>query len=46
MKVQQPKTRASSHRALFDQNLPFRGKAERLRTRYSRKAKHRGRDQE
>lgn len=32
------------HRALFDNDLPFRGRRERSRTEYQRRAKHRSRD--
>lgn len=44
MKIKQPKVRA--HKALFDNTLPFRGRAEKLKTRYNRKQKHKGRDDE
>lgn len=33
-----------SHYALFNKDLPFRAKVEKDRTKYSRKAKHRGKD--
>ena len=32
------------HRALFDQDLPFRGRVERPKTEYQRRPKHRDRD--
>jgi hypothetical protein len=38
MKNQQARTRA--HRVLFDADLPFRGRAEPLKTRYNRRVKH------
>lgn len=43
--MKQKQTRAASHRALFDNNLPFRGRAEQLKTRYTRKQKHRKQEQ-
>ena len=36
--------RERRHRALFDQDLPFRGRVERPKTEYRRKPKHRDRD--
>ncbi len=39
-----PPVRERRHRALFDQDLPFRGRVERPKTEYKRKPKHRGRD--
>lgn len=39
MKLKQIKVRV--HRALFDNNLPFRARSEKLKTRYNRKVKHR-----
>ena len=33
------------HRALFDEELPFRGRVERPKTEYRRKPKHRDRDE-
>lgn len=44
MKVKEHKVRA--HRALFDSTLPFKGRAEKLKTRYTRKTKHKGRGEE
>ena len=41
-RLEAPKERR--HRALFDQDLPFRGRVERPKTEYRRKPKHRGRD--
>ena len=41
MKKQPNKVRA--HRALFDNNLPFKGRAEKLKTTYRRQPKHKGR---
>ena len=36
--------RQRRHRALFDQELPFRGRVEQPKNQYRRKPKHRGRD--
>lgn len=36
--------RQRRHRALFDQELPFRPRVERPKTDYQRKPKHRDRD--
>jgi stalled ribosome alternative rescue factor ArfA len=36
--LQAPRQRR--HQALFDQDLPFRGRVERAKTVYTRKAKH------
>jgi stalled ribosome alternative rescue factor ArfA len=41
-----PPVRERRHRALFDQDLPFRGRAEKSRITYNRKIKHKKRDQE
>lgn len=38
-RLQIPKERR--HRALFDQDLPFRGRVEQPRTQYQRQPKHR-----
>lgn len=40
----QMKMKTRSHYALFNKDLPFRAKVEKDRTKYSRKAKHRGKD--
>jgi hypothetical protein len=37
--LQPPRQRR--HQALFDQDLPFRGRVERAKTEYRRKPKHR-----
>lgn len=42
-KIQAPKERR--HRALFDRDLPFRGRVERAKTEYRRRPKHRDRDE-
>lgn len=44
MKRKQPKVRNAAARALFDNTLPFQHRAERLKTRYVRQPKHKGRD--
>lgn len=41
-----PQTPQRRHRALFDANLPFRGRVEQSKTQYRRKPKHRNREQE
>ena len=41
-KIQPPRERR--HRALFDQDLPFRARVERPKTEYRRKPKHTKRD--
>jgi hypothetical protein len=38
--------RERRHRALFDQDLPFRGRREQPKTLYQRRAKHPQREQE
>ena len=38
--------RARRHRALFDQDLPFRGRVEQPKTVYQRRPKHRNRDEQ
>jgi stalled ribosome alternative rescue factor ArfA len=35
-----PPVKERRHRALFDQNLPFRGRVEKAKTEYRRKSKH------
>ena len=40
-----PPVRERRHRALFDQDLPFRGRVERPKTEYRRKPKHKNRDE-
>jgi hypothetical protein len=40
------KVRSAGHRALFDTTLPFKARAEKLKTRYTRKTKHRGRNED
>ena len=42
--IQAPKERR--HRALFDQDLPFRGRVERPKTEYRRRPKHKNREQQ
>lgn len=42
-KISAPKERR--HRALFDQDLPFRGRVEQPKTVYQRQPKHRKQDQ-
>lgn len=42
--LQAPRQRR--HQALFDQDLPFRGRVERPKTEYKRQPKHRNRDNE
>jgi hypothetical protein len=39
MQKQQP-VRSATHKALFDNTLPFRGRREVLKTQYKRKPKH------
>ena len=39
-----PQIKPRRHRALFDDELPFRARVERPKTEYRRKPKHRGRD--
>jgi stalled ribosome alternative rescue factor ArfA len=39
-----PPVKQRAHRALFDRDLPFRGRVEKSKTEYQRKPKHRGRD--
>jgi len=41
-----PATPNRRHRALFDSELPFRGRKEKSRVRYQRRDKHRGRHSE
>lgn len=38
------KVKPRAHRALFDDNLPFKGRREEPRTTYKRHSKHKGRD--
>ena len=38
--MKKQKVRSATHRALFDNTLPFKGRAEVLKTRYKRKPKH------
>ena len=40
LKLQSPKLRSRAHRALFDNELPFRGRAERRRDTYQRRLKN------
>lgn len=40
-----PATKQRRHRALFDEDLPFRARREEPRTVYRRRAKHPQRDQ-
>jgi stalled ribosome alternative rescue factor ArfA len=42
--IQAPKERR--HRALFDEDLPFRGRVEQPKTAYKRKPKHKNRLEE
>jgi len=39
-----PPVKQRAHRALFDQDLPFRGRVERPKTDYRRKPKHQNRN--
>lgn len=41
--IQAPKERR--HQALFDNNLPFRGRVEQPKTVYKRKPKHKNREE-
>ena len=41
-----PPVKERRHRALFDQNLPFRGRVEKSKTQYRRRPKHQGRNDE
>jgi stalled ribosome alternative rescue factor ArfA len=41
-----PPVKERRHRALFDQDLPFRGRVERPKTEYQRRPKHKNREQE
>ena len=43
-KIDVPRERR--HRALFDQDLPFRGRVERPKTEYQRKPKHPHKDEQ
>ena len=42
MKTKQYKGR--NHRALFDDDLPFKARVQKLKTAYTRKPKHKGRE--
>ena len=44
--MKQVKVRSAGHRALFNSALPFRARSEKLKTRYTRKTKHRGRNED
>ena len=46
MKITLPplKPRSASHRALFDRELPFRGRKEERKDQYQRRAKHQKRN--
>ena len=39
-----PPAKQRAHRALFDRDLPFRGRVEQPKTAYTRKPKHRNRN--
>jgi stalled ribosome alternative rescue factor ArfA len=39
-----PPVKQRAHRALFDRDLPFRGRVEKSKTEYRRKPKHQNRD--
>ena len=41
-----PPVKERRHRALFNDDLPFRGRVERPKTEYRRKPKHRNREDE
>ena len=41
-----PPVRERRHRALFDRDLPFRGRVERSKTEYRRQPKHRNRNEQ
>ena len=41
-----PQTPQRRHRALFDANLPFRGRVEQSKTKYRRRDKHQGRGED
>ncbi len=41
-----PPVKERRHRALFDDDLPFRGRVERPKTQYKRKPKHKNREDE
>ena len=41
-----PQTPQRRHRALFDANLPFRGRVEQAKTQYRRRPKHPGRGED
>ena len=41
-----PPVKQRHHRALFDEDLPFRGRVERPKTQYNRKVKHRNRQEQ
>lgn len=45
MKMKKPLIKHRAHRMLFDDNLPFKGRKERNRLAYSRKAKHKNKEQ-
>ena len=40
-----PQTPQRRHRALFDANLPFRGRVEKSKNQYQRRNKHPNRDE-
>ena len=40
-----PPVRERRHRALFDEDLPFRGRVERPKTLYRRQPKHKNREE-
>jgi hypothetical protein len=44
IKLKQPKPRNAIARAVLDPSSPYRSKAERIRTKYNRKAKHRNKE--
>ena len=43
-KAKQDYNRSRTHRVLFDANLPFSHKVEKDKTKYSRKTKHKGKN--
>lgn len=45
MKKSKKRTMSRRHAVLFVKNSPFKGRATRLRKRYTRKIKHRGKDE-
>ena len=41
-----PPVKPRHHRALFDDDLPFRGRVQKPKTQYKRKPKHKNREDE